>query len=357
MTTDVNGTTVTSPGTAGFRYKTAFGGQSVYTDIQSISTLGVADSPVTYTYVHNPDNGSQGEVDAVATVNDGQHTWVYQHPAPNESDQGINPFTQADTIVTDPNNNWTDGGGYTFVGALSTFRDELGRNWFYGRDTGNTGSFKTIAAVQPEGNGITYAYDGRGNIVTETTVPKSGSGLPSVTKTASYPTDCTTSNFKYCNKPTWIRDAKNNQTDLTYNPDNGLPLTVTKPADTNGVRAQTRYTYVQRYAWVLNSSGGYVHASAPIWLLATESYCRTSAATGNPTAPCAAGSNDEVKTVYDYGPDSGPNNLFLRGVAVTAETMVNGSLAMTTLRTCYGNDRNGHRIWTTKPRANLASCS
>lgn len=353
MTTDTNGTTVAPPGVAGFRYKKVFGGTSVYSDIESISTVGVANSTVSYTYVHTPTGDSQGEVDAVASVSDGQNTWTYSHPAPN-GDQVGNPYLLTSTAITDPTSKWTQGEGYSFIGALQNFRDELGRFWFYGRDSAN---FKTTAVVQPEGNGIEYTYDGRGNVVTESTVPKFSSGLSSISRTASYPTDCTTSNFKYCNKPTWVRDAKNNQTDLTYSADNGLPLTITKPADTNGVRPQTRYTYVQRYAWVLNSSSGYVHASVPVWLLATESYCRSSTATGNPTAPCTAGNNDEVKTVYDYGPDSGPNNLFLRGMAVTAETSVNGALVMVTRRTCYGNDKNGRRIWTTKPRANLASCS
>ncbi len=63
---------------------------------------------------------------------------------------------------------------------------------------------------------------------------------------------------------------------------------------------------------------------------------------------CSGGSGDEVVTTYDYGPDSGPNNLFLRGVAVTADGV--------TLRTCYGYDANGHKTYETKPRAGLASC-
>ncbi|NCP12216.1 MAG: hypothetical protein GW859_09770, partial [Sphingomonadales bacterium] len=57
---------------------------------------------------------------------------------------------------------------------------------------------------------------------------------------------------------------------------------------------------------------------------------------------------DEVVTDYDYGPNSGPNNLWLRGVAVTADG--------TTLRTCYGYDANGRKISETQPNANLGSC-
>ena len=69
--------------------------------------------------------------------------------------------------------------------------------------------------------------------------------------------------------------------------------------------------------------------------------------------PAASGigctlSNDEVITTYDYGPNSGPNNLILRGKAVTADGK--------TLRTCYGHDKQGNKIWETSPNAQPASC-
>jgi hypothetical protein len=353
ISTDSNGVTVSPPGSAGFRYQTAFGGLSAYSDISSISTVGVSGSTKSYTYTHTPDNGSQAQNNSIATVFDGQNTWTYSHPAQDE-DAASNPYAFTFTTATDPTSKWTQGDGYNFIGAIQNFRDEIGRYTYYLRDNS---TFQTVTVALPEGNGIKYTHDGRGNVTSEEVVPKSASGLSSIFRLAEYPALCTVANFKYCNKPSWVKDAKGVQTDLTYNADNGLPLSITQPADSSGIRPQKRYAYVQRSAWVLNSSGGYVQAGAPIWLLASESYCRTSSATGNPAAPCAAGASDEVKTVYDYGPDSGPSNLFLRGVTVTAEKMVSGALTMVTLRTCYGNDRNGRRIWATKPRANLASCS
>jgi hypothetical protein len=57
---------------------------------------------------------------------------------------------------------------------------------------------------------------------------------------------------------------------------------------------------------------------------------------------------DETLTTYDYGPDSGPNNLWLRGVVVTA-----GGVSP---RTCYAYDKWGNRISATSPRAGLTSC-
>jgi len=199
-------------------------------------------------------------------------------------------------------------------------------------------------AVKPEGNQTTYVWDGRGNSTQETLIPKAGSPLAQVNSYANYDTTCT--NQFTCNKPNWIKDGLGNQTDYTYDPTHGGMLTKTLPADANGIRPQTRYTYAQRSAWVKNSSGAYAQ-SAPIWVLATESFCRTTAAATPPATGCTT-AGDEVVTTYEYGPDSGPNNLFLRGVAVTADGV--------THRTCYGYDRFGNKISETQPAAALTSC-
>jgi YD repeat-containing protein len=58
--------------------------------------------------------------------------------------------------------------------------------------------------------------------------------------------------------------------------------------------------------------------------------------------------SDEVLTTYDYGPDSGPNNLLLRGKAVTADGK--------TARTCYAYDALGNKISETSANAQLANC-
>jgi YD repeat-containing protein len=147
----------------------------------------------------------------------------------------------------------------------------------------------------------------------------------------------------------------------TYDPVHGGILTATSPAViVNGAGAAIapvkRYAYVQRYAWVGNGVGGYVHGGAQMWLLASEKICR-STATNLSTDSCAGGANDEIVTAYDYGPDSGPNNLLLRGTTVTAVTPnTSGTLASTTLRSCYGYDAQGNKISETKPRANLSVC-
>jgi hypothetical protein len=123
-------------------------------------------------------------------------------------------------------------------------------------------------------------------------------------------------------------------------------LTETLPS-VNGIRPQTRYSYLQRQAWVKSAGGGYVQTGQPVWLLASKSICKTGAAATSGVG-CALGSSDEVITTYDYGPDSGPNNLLLRGMVQDAGRL--------NLRTCYGYDPRGNKISETKPRGAGATC-
>ena len=197
--------------------------------------------------------------------------------------------------------------------------------------------------THPEGDIETYSYDSRGNIIAKTLTPKPGSPLASIASSASYPATCT--NVMTCNKPDYVIDANGNRTDFTYDATHGGVLTETGPADAAGVRPVRRQAYAQRYAWIKNSGGGYSQAATPVWVKTEERTCRTSATVGS---ACAAGSAHEVVTTYEYGPDSGPNTLWLRGVAVAADGQ--------TRRTCYGYDRDGNKISETKARAGLATC-
>lgn len=181
-----------------------------------------------------------------------------------------------------------------------------------------------------------YTYDGRGNIVRITYNP--GSQGESFTE-AEYPTSCTTSNRKICNKAIWISDARGNKTHYTYHAPSGQVASVTSPPDNNGIKAQTRFEYEQKYALVKNASGTLVQAASPIWLKTQESYCIDS---NYANGSCAA--NDEVVTRYEYQ----HNNLLLTGMTVTADRK--------TLRTCYQYDIYGNRIGETQPKANLSSC-
>jgi YD repeat-containing protein len=244
-------------------------------------------------------------------VQSGKQVSLYNCLPPPFGPSGIGP--------SDPFIEMTDEQGVQFKGPGALIQDVL----------------------MPEGNQTQYAWDGRGNLTQETRVPNTGSS--GITSYANY--DSTCANPLKCNEPNWVKDGKGFETDYTYNPSNGEVATKTLPPDANGVRPETHYTYVQRYAWVLNVSRTYVRSAAPIWVLSTEWYCRTSAAS---SSGCGGGASDEVSKTYQYGPDSGPNNLFVRGVAVTADG--------TTRLTCYGYDRFGHRTSVTTPNAALASC-
>lgn len=236
-------------------------------------------------------------------------------------------------------------GGAEFTANLPTSYTENGRSIQVDWD-----GIMISRMVYPEGNAVTRLYDSRFNSGGESWTSKPGSGTANVANSVVYPAigvaaNCGSVSRKICNKPTYRTDYRGNRTDYTWDQNSGLVLTETGPADPAGIRPVKRSAYVQRYAWVSNGAGGYVQASSPIWVLTSEKTCRTSATSGD---ACVGGAADETVTTYDYGPNSGPNNLSVRGIAVTA----NGA----TRRTCYGYDPVGNRIWETRPRAGLASC-
>ncbi len=177
-----------------------------------------------------------------------------------------------------------------------TLADGTVRTKTYGWDA--NGRLTTL--TNPEGDYISYAYDGRGNITSVTKTPKPGSNLSPETTTYGFSATCL--NIVTCNKPNYMIDAKGNETDYTYDPVHGGLLTETLPAGSNGVRPQTRYSYTQLSASIMSSSGQIV--SGPlVWKLTSKSYCRTS-------ANCT-GTADETVTTYTYD-----GNLQLSGETV-----------------------------------------
>ncbi|MBO9711434.1 hypothetical protein [Sphingomonas sp.] len=197
--------------------------------------------------------------------------------------------------------------------------------------------------TDPEGIKTEYTYSGTRRTKVRR-IPKPGSSAPILEENATYPLPCDT--LKVCQQPLTVTDANGNTTTYTYDANHGGVLTEVGPT-VNGVAPAKKYGYVQRYAWVRNSSGGYSQSSAAQWLLSEVRSCRTSAL-NLAAGTCAAGASDLVVTSYDYGPDSGPNNLLLRGTVVTADG--------TNLRSCYGYDALGNKISETAPRAGLTVC-
>ncbi len=204
-------------------------------------------------------------------------------------------------------------------------------------------SRKIISLVLEEGNLQQISYDARANVISITEKAKPGSGAADQVTTFGY--DATCVNYKTCNKPNWVIDPRGARTDYTYHASSGHLLSETGPA-VNGVRPVHRYAYVQRRAWYLNSTGQYVQDPDPIWLLDTAKFCTSGATIGDTCEVAGA----EVVKRYEYGPDSGPNNLWLRGIAEEA----NGEI----LRTCFVNDKLGRKIseTTAKGTASLQAC-
>jgi YD repeat-containing protein len=210
--------------------------------------------------------------------------------------------------------------------------------------------------TDPEGIKTMLTYSGR-NVTQVRRIAKPGSGLADIVTSAAY--GCV--GAKCSSKPTSQTDAKGNVTTYTYDPAHGGMLTMTLPAAAvNGIGTPIapvkRYGYTLRRAWVSNGSGGYVQNTDGVYLLTSEKTCRTTA-TNIAADSCAGGAADEVVTIYDYGPDSGPNNLLLRGTTVTAYAPnASGAPVSTTLRSCFGYDSLGNKISETKPRAGLTVC-
>ena len=257
-----------------------------------------------------------------------------------------------------------DGGGGSFTfgngfleevsGAVGEAIYEYSSNAAYAvayRDTWTGPHYYSVypsKVTYPEGNSVSFVRDWADNVTIRIEKAKPGSGLADRVTSWTYPTSYQWSSPTICDgpdvlcdKPTKVRDPRGNETDITYDSTHGGVLTRTGPADANGVRPQTRYTYVQRNA--RDASG--TALQPPIWVLDSEEYCVTSAAVGD---GCAGGSADEVVTTYDYGPTSGPNNLLLRGTAISADGE--------TLLTCFLYDELGRKIAETRPKGTGSTC-
>ncbi|MEA3054419.1 MAG: hypothetical protein QOG72_3322, partial [Sphingomonadales bacterium] len=253
------------------------------------------------------------------------------------------------------------GGGYTgpegievaaqFGAGLLDYYTENGRTTFLQWD-----GYDLAGLTHPEGNSVGYAYRA-GQMISTSWSAKPGSGLATISSGMTLPDlqapECVSAPpRKICNKPIWREDYNGNRTNYTYDPAHGGVLTETGPAVNPGsgsgaglVTPQKRFFYVERVA----VTAGWEWAGRTIWLLDRTAFCRA----GNPNSSntgCALGASDEVVTSFDYGPTSGPNNLQLRGQAVSADGA--------TLRTCYAYDSLGRKISETSPRGTggLSAC-
>lgn len=231
------------------------------------------------------------------------------------------------TTVTNPLGQVTT---YTFdidAVRMRSMTNALNQTTRYDYDTQGRLTRTTL----PEGNRMDVTYiDATRPAVTEVRqVSKTPGTPPDIVTTAGYPTSCTSA--ATCNQPLWTRDARDNQTDYTYDATTGLIETVTAPAaEAGGVRAKTTYSYAPRQAY-FNNGGGIVASGQPVTLLTGTSSCQTQAS--------CTGTADEVRTTVDYGPQTAGvgNNL----LPVSTQTGAgDGSL---TAVLGYGYDAIGNR--------------
>jgi len=283
-------------------------------------------------------------------------TWTYTYMAWNNP-----PPSAWETQLTN-NVSWPNGK----INTVSAYSGNgTTPNWPTGAtidgiefDFFNSPQMRVESTILPNGETINQLYDARANIFkttysapgetdrvveTEFVATRFDPTVPYQQLTSDDILPCLAP--KVCNNPIWVEDAKGNRTDYTYHAASGMIEKVKQPADSNGFRPETRYSYVQKYPWYKNSSGTQVQSSTPIWVLSEESYCRNGAASGS---GCAT-SSDEVKTTYDYGSSSGSNNLWIRGVVYTSNGV--------SRRTCFSYDQYGNKISETAPRANLSTCN
>lgn len=211
--------------------------------------------------------------------------------------------------------------------------DQLGRTKRYTY----SGTFMTDA-TDPLGNQRHYVYTGY-NPTTITYYPKPLSSEASYSEYRQF--NCTAPVCAM--KPTQTTDANGNATDYHYNATHGGIEWVLKPAPAAGQLRPLHLTnWTTKTAYALDST-----LVGPVAVIASEVECQGQTPTGT-NAPTCDSSQPKRTTTYEYGANGTPNNLWVRGMAVTA--------GAETRRTCFGYDSLGRKISETKPNANLATC-
>lgn len=303
--------------------------QATYAESIGVSTVtDQANQVTTYTQVSNgytirlPGSSTDNiavtyTAGKVSSVTNPSGTWNYQYTDAGSARTTVatGPLGQSVTVVSDQ----TIGRATSVTEVVSALPAE-NRTTSYQYDAQR----RLQKITNPEGDYTQLTYDARGNVTQQLAVAKPGSGEANITTSAAYPATC--SNPVTCNLPTSTADALGRTTDYTYDPVHGGVLTVTAPAPSAGaVRPQTRVSYAAQTARYKNASGALVNG-APITLPVSSSTCISGSS--------CAGTANEVKTSFTYGPASGANNLLPTLVSSGAG---DGSLTATTAMTYTAN--------------------
>lgn len=272
------------------------------------------ETDVTFSFPAVPSTAPGGQCTHLPCVQPSPGTIVYQ--------QSAGPVTIRDPLGNETHVSYSDPNAFRYLLPLE-------------QSVTDPDGYKTVLTWQIATH----------NLIESDAVSKTGGA--SLSRFASY--DCGPSNWRFCNKPITLTDAKGNVTNYGYKPENGGVIYEIKPAPSAGAPRPLKLTgWIQKYAYVLNG-GSLVPAASPVWLISSETECQLAAGgdPSNPVCDTSAGAPKRV-TSYEYGPGPTANNLFVRGVVVTADG--------TSRRTCYSYDNYGNRISQTSPRAGLATC-
>ena len=302
---------------------------------------GTAATDYEYMGISNPQGTTVYYV--LKSVSDVSGKWSYSYDVSSSDKFGVTRKSPDQSERLYRSNSPND------LNEITSFTDELSRTTKYLYDyqynlTDVMPPEVTLSGTTPVAGYIHQQYDSRGNVLSVTKVPKSGSGLNSIVYSAGFDQTCV--NPAKCNKPNWVRDPLGNQTDYTYDPSHGGILSEMQSAPLPGAaRPLTLTTWVQIYGWAKNSSGAMVRSAYPIWRVATKTVCQTVAGSNNPM--CDAASRQTV-TTFQYGASATRYALLVKGKAVSSGGPV--------LRTCYDYDIYGRVMSETAPNAGLGVC-
>jgi RHS repeat-associated protein len=243
---------------------------------------GASSNTTTYTYT----NGK------VSSVTRGGATWTY---------------TYGTGSTTTTNAGQAESVGYNSTGVVVSSTIGGQTTNFTPCTSSDTncpvGLLRVVSA--PEGNGVLYEYDARGNVTMQHRYGKPGSGVSNIVTSATYPSSCTTSNRKTCNKPTSTTDAKGFVTNYVWDTTHGGLTQAQAPAPTgsapigSGARPTVNIAYTTTSARYLTGSSTWTTAPA-INVISSATACATA-------ATCSGTANERVTSVA-YPSSSVANN-------------------------------------------------
>ncbi len=192
--------------------------------------------------------------------------------------------------------------------------------------------YDTFARVQkvtlPEGNYTLISYDDRGNILSTTQVAKPSAPAPAIISTASYPSSCTPSTMKTCNKTSYTIDPNNYRRSYTWSSLTGGPESGTAGLNAAGTCALSVGVCPQ----TTTAYGAFTATDGATVYLQTSVTTKIDASSSTVTA-------------FDYS---------------SAKALANNKSVVdvggTNLVTCFGYDDVGNQISKTLPRAGVTTC-